>query len=706
VRRDAAIPALLVLACATASVAVGCGAGVEVAPSAGRATGTQRPRLAGSVSVTVPRGWHLLPPPVTGLAFPVDRLLLTSYPAARGGNCGPDRAESALPAHGALIYLMEYRPRLGPAWAGIRRSAFPPRPAHFALRQRNLTPAECWKVPSYLIRFRAADRPFQLHVALGPHAGAARRAQVLRALDSLRFTPLPPPPPDPYAGWHALHLETGDTLRTPPGWLAVANPSPRRQARPRTLFLAANQALTGLPSRRPSRLHQMPARFPPRTLARFPADGVLLRVREDRPGPANAAWPDLPPTATWPAASDFAPVAGGIAGHWPALSWLRAATEQRTTRFSLSIVSGPQATDADRQRAIKAAASFAFSVGSFRDRPCRRACRSRRTPVRVVPAARPRTRVALPGSIVDVTSAAGRVWALTCNAACHCVATHSSGNLVSIEARTGRVLSNASATRPYALAAGASGVWTIDFWGGRATRYDPVTGRELARVKLTLPRPVAPGDRRFLPSYVAVGAERVWVSTARGYVVGIDPRSNAIAETLRVAPDASGPLLALGHGVWIGEGTGVRRFDPASGLSRPFAIRDHRRRELAVADLSFASGAVWATGEWATTSDRRGHREHTLTGDTATVELDPATGTVRSILTLPRGAYVKARSAKDLWIAVPRTDQLLRLDTDSRRLASTARVTSTGPQLRSPGRDLWTSAGPRSHSLVQLRALR
>jgi hypothetical protein len=355
---------------------------------------------------------------------------------------------------------------------------------------------------------------------------------------------------------------------------------------------------------------------------------------------------------------------------------------------------------------MKTAASFAYAAGSIRDRPCRRACRSRTTPVRVIPAARPRTRVALPGPIVDVTSAAGRVWALTCTAACHCVATHSSGKLVSIEARTGRVLSRVSVTRPYSLAVGPSGVWTIDFWGGGVTRYDPVTGRELARIKLTLPRPVAPGDRRFLPSSVAVGAERVWVSTARGYVVGIDPRSNAIAETLRVAPDASGPLLSLGHRVWIGEGTSVRRFDPASGPPRTFAIRDHRRRELAVADLSFASGAVWATGEWTTTSDRRGHREHTLTGETATVELDPKTGTVRSIVTLPRGAYAKARGAKDLWIAVPRTDQVLRLDTDSRRLASTARVTPTGPWLPSPGTNLWTAAGPRSHSLVQLRALR
>lgn len=147
------------------------------------------------VGIARPRGWHLLRPRITALAYPTERLLLTSYPTARGGNCSPDRAERDLPADGALIYLLEYRPPAGAVWShGVRRSAFPPRPAHFALRRRELGNYECWRVASYLIRFRAADRPFQLHVALGPQASPALRAQVLRALDSLRFATLPPPP--------------------------------------------------------------------------------------------------------------------------------------------------------------------------------------------------------------------------------------------------------------------------------------------------------------------------------------------------------------------------------------------------------------------------------------------------------------------------------------------------------------------------------
>ena len=110
------------------------------------------------------------------MTHPADRLLLTSYPTSGGGNCAPDRAVRDLPPGGALIYLFEYRPQRGDPWANLRRRDFPPRPARFALRARERGNFECWRIASHLIRFRAADRPFQLHGALGTKASAARRA--------------------------------------------------------------------------------------------------------------------------------------------------------------------------------------------------------------------------------------------------------------------------------------------------------------------------------------------------------------------------------------------------------------------------------------------------------------------------------------------------------------------------------------------------
>ncbi len=318
------------------------------------------------LAVTRPAGWHLVEPPITSLVAPAERLLLTSYRAARGGNCGPDRALRALPAGGALVYLMEYRPSVGDPWRGLRRRNFPRRPARFALRRSALGSYECWRAPSYLIRFRDADRPFQLHVALGKRASAARRAQVLRVLDSLRFEPLPPPPPDPYAGWRHVTEELGDSLRVPPGWTASSTSSPRRYPRPRSLLFASNARLDGLPLAS-VRSRRLPARIP---AAKLPPSGVLLWVREEARGPETPAFPRRP-AEIWPRPADFQ-----LVDRRDGRRWERAGTRSGRHRFSIWVVSGPAATEADRALARKAAATFGYSTGAFRDRPCRRACRT------------------------------------------------------------------------------------------------------------------------------------------------------------------------------------------------------------------------------------------------------------------------------------------------------------------------------------------
>jgi hypothetical protein len=188
--------ALLATVALLAGVAVLLGGG-----SGGGATG--RPGITGGlgprastgngITVRYPTGWRLLAPPITALSYPRDRLLLTSYPAATGGSCSPTRAENALPPTGALIYLLEYA-GLPASSVAPGLAASPPKPGAFTLNSRELANYECWSVPTYLIRFHAAGRLFQLHVALGAHATPTRRAQVLRILDSLRFQPPAQPP--------------------------------------------------------------------------------------------------------------------------------------------------------------------------------------------------------------------------------------------------------------------------------------------------------------------------------------------------------------------------------------------------------------------------------------------------------------------------------------------------------------------------------
>jgi hypothetical protein len=175
--------ALLLAVAALGACGGGGGGGAATTLPAADRVGT-----GAGISLSKPRGWKLLTHHITAVSRPVERLLLTSYRARPGGNCAPDRAERELPADGALVYLFEYSPRRGAALTRVTRRAFPPRPAHFALDRRALGNYECWRVPSYLIRFRDAGRAFQVHVALGKRAGPARRAQVLAALDGLRVS--------------------------------------------------------------------------------------------------------------------------------------------------------------------------------------------------------------------------------------------------------------------------------------------------------------------------------------------------------------------------------------------------------------------------------------------------------------------------------------------------------------------------------------
>ena len=347
------------------------------APTAGHGAGGATD-AGGAITVRFPASWRLLAPHITSLTYPAERLLLTSYPAKAGGNCAPDRALRALPAGGALIYLYEYRPAQGDVWHNLKRRDFPRRPAHFTLRARDLGTYECWRVPTYAIHFRAADRPFGLHVALGPRATAQRRAQVLRILDSLRFAELPPPPPDPYAGWRLLIDETGDSLRTPPGWTAATTTSPRRYSRPRALFFASNARLPGLapaPARSVRAPRRLPAPLPTAALDGFPDDGVLLWFLEEAKGGASADFPAI--RRSWPRAEDFRLAQDGPASRWPRLRWERAGIAARGGhRFSLWVISGPAASDADRALAHKSATALAFSTGSYRDARCRRACRT------------------------------------------------------------------------------------------------------------------------------------------------------------------------------------------------------------------------------------------------------------------------------------------------------------------------------------------
>jgi hypothetical protein len=244
---------------AAAAVLTGCGAAAGATSGAGGAA-SRRVAVPGRISVAVPAGWHLRRPPITALGAPVERFLVTSGPAPRGGNCSPEAAERALPPHGALLFLFEYTGR-----DAARRAGFPPKPAHARLPRRDLATYECWRVPSYALRFRAAGRAFQLHVAFGPRAGARRRAQVLRTIDSLWISPHLPPGHGPGAGARPAHQPAPGGER---GVLPPRHPD-RTPPRPPVLRAHAPRAV--------QLLHRGPRRARRAVRRPGPAQPLLLR---------------------------------------------------------------------------------------------------------------------------------------------------------------------------------------------------------------------------------------------------------------------------------------------------------------------------------------------------------------------------------------------------------------------------------------------
>ncbi len=135
------------------------------------------------VSVRIPPGWHATSARLTPVTWPVQFIAAASYPLPRGydgaDGCEPKAAVDRLPPGGAFLFGWEYA---GAPDGPIRKSDFPPRPSLFRLA--HLGRYECLD-HSYMLRFRAAGRYFQVHVLLGPRASDRTRTLALRVLDSL-----------------------------------------------------------------------------------------------------------------------------------------------------------------------------------------------------------------------------------------------------------------------------------------------------------------------------------------------------------------------------------------------------------------------------------------------------------------------------------------------------------------------------------------
>lgn len=156
------------------------GVGAAVAP------GSWHTYRGDRISLRYPPGWTATAHSLTAVTSPTQALAIGSYriPTNTAGadGCEPREALDAVPAAGAFIFGWDYGrlPR-----AELRKS-FPLQPHHFTLT--GLANYECMG-HSYMLRFRAAGRGFQIHIYLGPKATATTRETVLRILDSFHADP-------------------------------------------------------------------------------------------------------------------------------------------------------------------------------------------------------------------------------------------------------------------------------------------------------------------------------------------------------------------------------------------------------------------------------------------------------------------------------------------------------------------------------------
>jgi streptogramin lyase len=231
------------------------------------------------------------------------------------------------------------------------------------------------------------------------------------------------------------------------------------------------------------------------------------------------------------------------------------------------------------------------------------------------------------GRIVELATAEGSVWAVTCDRRCSDNGRNSEGRAVRLDPRSSTVETSTKVQAPSNLAIGEGAVWVISFWDGTVTRIDPSTSSVAGTVALELPREIAPGDRQFLPTHASAGEGAVWVSTGRGAVVRIDPETNQVAATVTTPGDTTGDLVAGEGAVWVTQNVfGVYRIDPTTNRVVDEIPIEEGGRRLAIDGVAVGGGAVWVVGAWAEGSaDATGHVEFAGTDEEAIYRIDPET---------------------------------------------------------------------------------
>lgn len=301
----------------------------------------------------------------------------------------------------------------------------------------------------------------------------------------------------------------------------------------------------------------------------------------------------------------------------------------------------------------------------------------------------------LGGVPLQLLSARGLLWLLTCDHGCSGEARRSVGRVIELNPHIGKVIASVKLARPGAIAVGPGGVYATDFWRNTVRRLDARTLRSSATLHLKLPRPIVTSTYRssaFAPEAVAVGDSSVWVATARGALARADPRLRRLTGMLRLPFDTFGGVATAPGSVWLSESLlGLYRVSSRTNRVVARIPIGPARRRFDPGQLLPAGKRLLALGEWTSGG--------TLTGRNGLARLNTARNRVQGITPLPAGQLAAAYGAGSLWVGRVGGKLLERIDPASGRIVQrlTARV---GVQLAVADGQVWTIS--RDGSLYRL----
>ncbi len=232
---------------------------------------------------------------------------------------------------------------------------------------------------------------------------------------------------------------------------------------------------------------------------------------------------------------------------------------------------------------------------------------------------------------------------------------------------------------PTDLAVGAGAVWVANGFDNTVTRIEPESNVVVATIPLPTAGELAPVSLG-RGGYLAIGAGAVWVTRLlqHGFVWQIDPKTNAVAATIRLPQSAGGQEIAVGESaVWVNGNGGITRIDAMTHAKTLLSAVEPG----GIGGIAVGHGAVWVAG-LSTGSDHAPLWRIDLRGEVVIASIAVGAG--------PAGVAVGAGS---IWVANSLDGTVSRVDPETNTLARAIPVGGALRGIAVGAGAVWVTAG-------------